>query len=82
MPPERANLVLASNIPDSERDVLVLDSLDIEACEYKISLRTLPNAEEHTDCWNGSHDLAELELVQDGGLTSGIETDLCRVELF
>jgi hypothetical protein len=32
MPPERADLVLASNIPHSELDVLVLDCLDIEAC--------------------------------------------------
>lgn len=31
MPPERSDLVLASHIPDSELDVLVLDSLDVEA---------------------------------------------------
>ena len=31
VPPEGANLVLSSNIPDGERDVLVLDSLDVEA---------------------------------------------------
>jgi hypothetical protein len=30
MPPERADLVLPSHIPDSERDVLVFDGLDIE----------------------------------------------------
>lgn len=31
MPPERTNLVLTSYVPDGERDVLVLDSLYVEA---------------------------------------------------
>jgi hypothetical protein len=31
MAPERANLVLSTDIPHSEGDVLVLDSLDVEA---------------------------------------------------
>ena len=31
MPPERSDLVLASHIPDSELDVLVLDSLNVKA---------------------------------------------------
>ena len=30
MPPERTDLVLSSNIPDGERDVLVLHRLDVE----------------------------------------------------
>ncbi len=29
-----------------------------------------------TDCWNSSDDLSQLELVQDGSLTSGIKTNL------
>jgi hypothetical protein len=29
--PERANLVLAADVPHGERDVLVLDGLDVEA---------------------------------------------------
>ena len=29
-----------------------------------------------TDCGDGGNDLTELEFVEDGGLTSGIETDL------
>ena len=33
MPPERADLVLASDIPHGELDVLVLDGLDVEACD-------------------------------------------------
>lgn len=31
MPPQRSNLVLATNIPDVKLDVLVRDSLDVEA---------------------------------------------------
>jgi hypothetical protein len=30
----------------------------------------------HTNCGDGRDDLSELQLVQDGGLTSGVETDL------
>jgi len=30
MPPERADLVLPTNIPYGERDVLVFDGLDVE----------------------------------------------------
>lgn len=30
MPPERSNLVLSSDIPNGERNVLVLHSLDVE----------------------------------------------------
>jgi len=56
--PERADLVLASDVPDCKGDVLVLDGLDIEA-----------------DGGDGGDDLAELELVEDGGLTGGIEAD-------
>jgi hypothetical protein len=32
MPPQRADLVLTTDIPHSELDVLVLDSLDVETC--------------------------------------------------
>ena len=35
MSPERTDLVLSSNIPHSERNVLVLDSLDVKACSQK-----------------------------------------------
>jgi len=31
MPPERADLVLPSDVPDGEGNVLVFDSLDVEA---------------------------------------------------
>ena len=51
MAPQRADLVLSANIPHRERNVLVLDRLDVEA-----------------DGRDGGHDLAELQLVEDGGL--------------
>merc|ERR1719453_817858 len=56
--PERADLVLAAHVPHRERDVLVLDGLDVEA-----------------DGGDGGHDLTELELVEDGGLTGGVEAN-------
>lgn len=33
MPPERTDLVLSSDVPDGEGDVLVLDSLHVETYE-------------------------------------------------
>jgi hypothetical protein len=39
MPPERSDLVLTADIPHSELDVLVLDCLNIEACNGDISTR-------------------------------------------
>lgn len=39
MPPERADLVLTSNIPNSERDVLVFNGFDIESYERVSSQR-------------------------------------------
>ena len=63
--PEESNLVLTAYIPHCETDVLVVNSLDIEA-----------------NGWNGGDDLTELELVEDGGLTSSIETDHENSHLF
>jgi hypothetical protein len=58
MPPERTDLVLTTDIPDVELDVLVGDALDVEA-----------------NGGNGGNVLAELELVEDGGLSGGVETE-------
>jgi len=58
VPPEGADLVLSTNIPHGELDVLVLDGLNVE-----------------TDGGNGRDDLAELELVENGGLSGSVETD-------
>lgn len=38
MSPQWANLVLSTDIPHCELDVLVLDSLDVEACERRLSM--------------------------------------------
>jgi hypothetical protein len=35
--PERADLVLAADVPDGELDVLVFDCLDVEACANSTS---------------------------------------------
>ena len=56
--PQRTDLVLTSDIPHGEADVLVLDSLDVE-----------------TNGGDGGDDLTQLQFVQDGGLTGGIEPD-------
>jgi len=58
MAPQWADLILATDIPHGEADVLVLDGLDVES-----------------NGWDRSNDLTELQLVQNSGLTSGIETD-------
>ena len=61
MAPERSDLVLTADVPNRERDVLVLDRLDVEA-----------------DCGDCGDDLAELQLVENGGLSGGIESNLRR----
>ncbi|KAJ6556012.1 hypothetical protein B0H19DRAFT_1151758 [Mycena capillaripes] len=62
MVPQPTNLILTTDVPHGEGNVLVLDSLDTT---WRL-----------TDCWNGGDDFSQLQLVQDGGLTSSIETDL------
>jgi len=58
MSPQRSDLVLSTNIPYSELDVLVFDSLDVE-----------------TDCGNSCDDFTKLQLVQDCGLSGGVQTN-------
>lgn len=41
MPPQGTNLVLSSDIPHGERDVLVLNGLDVESCE-EVSMFAAP----------------------------------------
>lgn len=57
VPPQWTDLILTTNIPDVEFDILVRDSLDVEA-----------------DGGDSSDVLAQLELVEDGGLSGGIKT--------
>ena len=115
-------LVLPSDVPHGEADVLVLHSLNVEAwgeraekeSVHRASLES-PRSESNalrsiaasqhswrgwvrhsarglrlwwpaaqslrrTDGWNSRHNLAQLQLVQDGGLTGGVKTDLRAVE--
>ena len=82
MPPERANLILASDVPDGERNVLVLNGLNVETCSanhYSQDTRGgMGSLGLLTNSRDSGNNLAQLELVQDGGLTSGIKTDLDR----
>lgn len=41
VPPQRSNLVLSTDIPHGERDVLVLDRLDVEAFT-RVSMPAIP----------------------------------------
>jgi len=78
MPPERADLVLPTHIPDGERDILVFDGLNVETLLEKAFFfleRSNPN-QRRTDCGDSGDDFTELELVENGGFTSGIKTDL------
>ena len=76
MPPQRSDLVLTSDIPNGKGNVLVFNSLDVESWNEMSQNARRGDRPGRTDCWNGSDNLAELQLVQNGGLTSGIETDL------
>jgi len=58
MSPKRTDLVLSTNIPHCELNVLVLDRLDVE-----------------TDSGDSGNNLSELELVENGGFTSSIQSD-------
>jgi hypothetical protein len=58
MPPQRSDLVLSTDVPDGELDVLVLDGLDVEA-----------------DRGDGGDNFTQLELVQDGRLSGGVQAN-------
>ena len=77
MPPQRANLVLASDIPHCERDVLVLDGLDVETCILPVSaaIAIITCSLLHTNCGNSGDDFTELQLVEDCGLSGRVQTD-------
>jgi hypothetical protein len=71
--PERPDLVLTTDIPDGERNVLVFDSLNVETCaDVNMALLSGYIRVALTDGGDGGDNFTELELVQDGSLTSGI----------
>ena len=78
VPPERADLVLPSYIPNGERDVLVFYGLDIETLIITIMspFEWLNIGHSHTDCGDGGDDFTELKFVEDGCFASGIKADL------
>merc|ERR1740123_300646 len=58
VPPERTNLVLATDVPHCETQVFVFYRLDIEA-----------------DGWDGGDNFSQLQFVENGRLTSCIQSD-------
>jgi hypothetical protein len=78
MPPQRTDLILSSDIPNSELDVLVLDRLDVEAWPSNISISALielGGEGKRTDCGDGGDDFTEFQFIQNGGLSGSIKTD-------
>lgn len=90
VPPQRTDLVLTTDIPHGELDVLVLDSLNVEALRralaaFKSSTQIAPHSGgsgrqsrdvgRHTDGRDCGDNLAKLKLVKNGGFTGSIETD-------
>lgn len=80
--PQRTNLVLTTDIPHGELNVLVFDGLDVEACTKSVSNVGGGYANPArgwrgglTDRGDGGDDFTKFELVEDGGLTGGIKTD-------
>jgi hypothetical protein len=63
VPPERSDLVLSSDIPHGEGNVLVLDSLNVESCSGVKRFRVLGKWAWLTDGWDGSYNLAQLKLI-------------------
>lgn len=85
MSPQRSNLVLSSDIPYSELNVLVLDSLDVEACVAEKIYNQLCDSPQRrstrsvvsirTDCRDSGDDLAKLELIENGSLSGSVKSN-------
>lgn len=74
MSPQRSDLVLPSNIPDGELDIFVLDSLNVEANGGDSGDNFAESGT--SQCWFEPTEIASLlQLVEDGGLSSGIESN-------
>ena len=86
MSPKWPDLVLPTDIPDRELDVLVVNGLDVKA--YIESLfSTVPMFGhkwvcQRTDCGNCGDNFTQLQLVQNCRFTSSIETNHQNAHLF
>ena len=73
MSPEHADLLLAADVPHTEREVLVLDALDVEACEgvrgWSVvgsqRLARMSVLSRLTNRGDRCDDFSQLQLVQD-----------------
>ena len=52
MPPQRSNLILPTDIPYCELDVLVFDGLDVEACAKESIKKVGEKGSRRTDSGN------------------------------
>lgn len=80
MSPQGTDLVLATDIPHGELNVLVLHGLNVEALgEWSVKETRrqwrMARGGAHTDGGDGCDDFAELQLVEDGGLSGGVQTN-------
>jgi hypothetical protein len=77
--PQRPDLVLAADVPDGELNVLVFDCFDVEACAVVLSAWVcfvwVGVGGGCTNGRDGGDDFAQLQLVQDGSLSSRIQAD-------
>jgi hypothetical protein len=78
MPPQRSDFVLSTHVPHSELNVLVFDGLDVEAWHDlsvgAVASSCLLSFGSPTDRGNCGNDFTKFELVENGGLSSSIET--------
>jgi hypothetical protein len=78
MPPERSDLVLTPDVPYGELNVLVLNGLDVEACSptyQQNGVVEIGGSGLRTNGGDRSHDFTELELIQNRGLSGGVQTN-------
>jgi len=84
--PKRSDLVLTTDIPDGELNVLVVDRLNVKAYTDS-SFSTVPMFEDkwvcqRTDCGDRGDNFTQLQLVQNCRFTGSIETDHQNAHLF
>ena len=83
MPPQRSDLVLSTDIPHGELNILVLDSFDVETyirgwyqrMDFLISRVNRKILWSRTNGGNGRDDFTQFQLIQNGGLAGSVQTD-------